>query len=259
MFAKYQGMSTSHTTSRLILGQSAAVPVPPVASFAPVAEDGLDESRRTRRRRQARRSTDRRASDRRRENADILLAEQTRRIAADVHDLVMQDLCFALASARALEDDPAQATVVITAAERALAGAREVLSGLARQDRKPVVQAVEACVRAAARDTPLTFESSGVAADVQPDLPTLEALVHIAREAVTNAVKHSSPDRVAVVLEHDDEWRLQVHDTGRGFDVASAGSGFGLDSMRARVRMLGGSLRVTSAVGCGTIVEVHLP
>ena len=55
------------------------------------------------------------------------LAQERGRIAADVHDLVMQDLAFALAAARTLADDPAlaqRALAVVEASERALAGAR---------------------------------------------------------------------------------------------------------------------------------------
>ena len=191
------------------------------------------------------------------------LAEERLRVAADVHDLIMQDLSFALATARTLTDDPVsapQASIVVAAAERALAGARDVLGGLISQGRKPVVETVETVVRAAARSVPLTFDSTGVPASSQPDQRTLETLVHVGREAVTNAVKHADPPRVEVLLVHGDEWRLQVCDQGRGFDVAGAGGGFGLESMQRHAHALGGSLRVMSALGAaGTTVEVVLP
>jgi NarL family two-component system sensor histidine kinase LiaS len=83
--------------------------------------------------------------------------------------------------------------------------------------------------------------------------------VHIGREAVTNAIKHADPDAIEVVLEYGDEWRLQVHDEGRGFDASRAVHGFGLESMRERAYALGGSLRITSVAGRGTTVEAVLP
>ncbi|MCL2769925.1 MAG: histidine kinase, partial [Solirubrobacterales bacterium] len=61
------------------------------------------------------------------------LAEERRRMAADVHDLIMQELSFALTNARALVDDPKlapQARAVVAAAERALGGARDVVANL---------------------------------------------------------------------------------------------------------------------------------
>jgi signal transduction histidine kinase len=190
------------------------------------------------------------------------LAQERRRIAADVHDLVMQDLAFALGTARTLADDPisgSQASIVVVAGERALAGARQVVDDLMTRDRLPVVEAVEASVRTAARNMPLSFDAGGVPAGVQPDQPTLDALVHIGREAVTNATKHAVPTAIEVVLEHADEWRLRVRDDGRGCDADDADGGFGLDSMKRCAHALGGSLRVASAPATGTTVEAILP
>jgi signal transduction histidine kinase len=190
------------------------------------------------------------------------LARERQRMAADVHDLIMQDLSFALANARTLVDDPTrgtQASTIVSAGERALAGARNVLSGLAEHDSQPITEAVEASVRTAARHTPLTFRASGSSTTVQPDESTRYALVHIAREAVTNAVKHARPGAIEVVLERDDEWHLHVRDDGRGFDAAGYREGFGLASMRHQAEALGGTLRVRSADRDGTTVEASLP
>ena len=204
------------------------------------------------------------------------LVRERHRIAADVHDLIMQDLALALANARTLVDDPArapQASTVVTAGERALAGARNVVSGLTEsdpmesvlleRDTRPIAQAVEASVRAAARHTPLTFDAQRAPTSAELDRPTRDALVHIAREAVTNAVKHASPNTIEVVLEHAGQWRLTVRDDGRGFDetptAALAVGGFGLPSMRQCAHALGGAVHVGSAAGEGTTVEAVIP
>jgi signal transduction histidine kinase len=190
------------------------------------------------------------------------LAQERGRIAADVHDLVMQDLAFALAAARTLADDPAlaqRALAVVEASERALAGARGVVDGLVRRDRPSVIEVVRGSVTTAARHVPVTFESRGVDAGSQLDRHTLDALVHIGREAVTNAVKHAHPDSIEVVLEHADEWRLNVSDHGRGFDVAAVRSGFGVESMRRQAQALGGRLELSSHPGRGTTVEAVIP
>jgi signal transduction histidine kinase len=195
------------------------------------------------------------------ELAETLAAERCR-MAADVHDLIMQDLSFALATARTLARDPAsaaQASIMVAAGERALAGARDIVGGLVSRDRKPVIEAVETVVLRAARNVPLTFDAKGVPAAAQPDQPTLDTLVHIGREAVTNAHKHADPLVVEVVLEYAEEWRLQVRDHGRGFDTAKTGGGFGLASMQRHAQALGGSLLLTSAAGVGTTVEAVLP
>jgi signal transduction histidine kinase len=203
-----------------------------------------------------------RERDRERRATADALAQERRRIAADVHDLIMQDLALALATARALADDPARATLastVIAASERALAGAHQIVSDLTARARQPVVEAVEDSVRTAARRLPLSFHASGVPAGVQPDQPTLDTLVHIGREAVTNAVKHATPPAIAVVLEYGEEWRLQVRDDGCGFDTSDVSPGFGLESMTRQAHELGGSLHLSSAPGAGTTVEAILP
>jgi signal transduction histidine kinase len=190
------------------------------------------------------------------------LAHERRRVAADVHDLIMQDLSLALANARALAADPAcspQVGSVISANERALAGARVLIDGLTERDRRPIAEVVEASVRGAARRIPLTFRAELAQTCPDADEPTRDTLVHIAREAVTNAVKHARASSIEVTLEREDEWLLRVRDDGRGFEDAGEGEGFGLGSMRRHAEALGGVLRIHSGDHGGTTVEASLP
>ena len=82
------------------------------------------------------------------------------------------------------------------------------------------------------------------------------------REAVRNAVKH----RMLAHRGGPRGTRRGVHglveDDGEGFDPeaveeATPSWGVGLGSMRERLEMLGGSLRVDSEPGAGTKVEVR--
>jgi signal transduction histidine kinase len=210
------------------------------------------------------------------------LEQERQRVAADVHDLIMQDLSLALANARTLahgrSDESwaqphghpggSQASVVVSAGERALAGARAVVGSLTELSsrptavslqRPPIVQAIEASAQAAARSTRLVFDAAGVPGSARADGPTRAALLHVAREAVTNATKHASPNAIEVTLRYTDRWCLTVRDEGEGFDAADADNGFGLTSMRAQAHALGGVLRVSSAADRGTTVEVILP
>jgi signal transduction histidine kinase len=53
-----------------------------------------------------------------------------------------------------------------------------------------------------------------------------------------------------------------VSDAGRGFTVEEAtktGEGIGLSSMRERVQLLGGTLRLSSLLGHGTTVDISIP
>jgi signal transduction histidine kinase len=203
----------------------------------------------------------RRLADRR-QAPEAPLSQERRRIAADVHDLIMQDVSFALATARAIAGDPAlaerHAAAAVAAGERALAGARAVVNGLAGRDRRDTIPCVRESVLTAARGTPLTLETQAPE-ESQADQPTTDALVHIGREAVTNAVKHARASTIHVAISRPDEWHLRISDDGCGFDAAATAPGFGLQSARRQAEELGGRLRLTSVAGEGTIVEVFLP
>jgi two-component system, NarL family, sensor kinase len=93
-----------------------------------------------------------------------------------------------------------------------------------------------------------------------------ELLVVVARELMTNVVKHSGARRVVVSVAADSEQiELQVRDDGRGFDAvarpqsALLAGHIGLASSEQRVRSAGGELVVSSRPGAGTTVRVTLP
>ncbi len=90
------------------------------------------------------------------------------------------------------------------------------------------------------------------------------ALFRVAQEAVTNVVKHARATLVTVRLEFDaDEVQLSVEDNGCGFDPAALGHAgrpsWGLLGMEERASLLGGRMRLCSAPGEGTSVEVAIP
>ena len=194
--------------------------------------------------------------------SEARLAQERQRVAAELHDLVMQDISFALARARTIAADPRLASRhaedAVAAGERAMAGARAIVESLAVRKRTSVIELFETSVRAAARDTPVSVDLP-VAPGAEPDLPTSDALVHIGREAVTNAVKHAGPTRVQVLLTREDEWHLSVTDDGCGFAEDGVVAGFGLNSLRRSAESLGGTFSISTAPGRGTRIEVSLP
>jgi two-component system, NarL family, sensor kinase len=95
--------------------------------------------------------------------------------------------------------------------------------------------------------------------------PHDELIVVLARELLSNAVKHSGAANVVVTVAADAEWiELEVRDDGRGFDPARRAASLvdghiGLASSEQRVRSAGGRLVVSSAPGAGTTVQASLP
>ena len=92
-----------------------------------------------------------------------------------------------------------------------------------------------------------------------------ELIVVLARELLSNAVKHSGAAHVGVTVAADSERiELEVRDDGRGFDPSRRAAALldghiGLASSEQRVRSAGGELVVSSAPGSGTTVQATLP
>jgi len=87
-------------------------------------------------------------------------------------------------------------------------------------------------------------------------------LFRVLQEALQNVVKHSAATRVVVQIREDSgEIRLDISDSGRGFDVAAAleGNGLGLTSMRERIRLVNGTIAIDSKPMAGTTIRVRVP
>jgi signal transduction histidine kinase len=89
-------------------------------------------------------------------------------------------------------------------------------------------------------------------------------LFRIIQEALSNARRHAAASCVQVSFEKQDPLvRIHVQDNGQGFDpalaVSDGSSHFGLRIMQERAEQMGGSLRVQSAPGAGTCIEVDVP
>jgi signal transduction histidine kinase len=109
---------------------------------------------------------------------------------------------------------------------------------------------------------------AGVALELNLD-PALDRLpaaletacFRIVQEAVTNALRHAGPRRIAVeVSRAGDAVHLIVKDDGCGFDVAGTraaapGTSFGLAGIEERAMLAGGRVEFRSRAGSGT--EVH--
>lgn len=92
------------------------------------------------------------------------------------------------------------------------------------------------------------------------------ALLRVVEEALANVRAHSGATTAQVVVSVGQTYlRAEVHDDGRGFDVARAfadavqSGSLGLSGMAERVRLLGGRLEVHSRPGGPTTVSAVIP
>ena len=90
--------------------------------------------------------------------------------------------------------------------------------------------------------------------------PVPLVMFRVLQEALQNVARHSGAGRVEVsLLTEGDEIRLHVKDRGKGFDPVQLSDGLGLVSMRERLRLVGGKIKISSAPGLGTEIEAAVP
>ncbi len=72
------------------------------------------------------------------------------------------------------------------------------------------------------------------------------------KDSHNEATKHEEHSPQSVVL-------LRVQDNGKGFDIAQTVDGNGIVNMRERAALFGATLRLRSAIGTGTCIELEMP
>jgi signal transduction histidine kinase len=217
---------------------------------------------------------------------DARVAERTR-IARDLHDTLLGSfnglLLHLEAVAVLFQTRPAEAKQTldstIALAARAINEGREAVQGLRSSLAEPN-DLVEAIGRLAEEIPPARARREpGAGSEPQPMAfrlvvegvrrrlhPIVRGEVYrIATEALRNAFQHSHGTQVEVELRyHVRQFRLRIRDDGRGVDpqiLTSRGreGHFGLKGMHERAELVGGKLRMWSAGGAGTELEVTIP
>ncbi len=161
------------------------------------------------------------------------------------------------------------------AARGRIEGAMERLEGVIKQLRNHVLalkpqeasatlpEALAALLEQARAHTLLDTELSVQGLDaVEVPQPLTEDLVHIAREAVSNVVRHARAGRVWITLQAAVGFvELEIIDNGSGFDTRAMHTPEhqGLRDMRNRALALGGRVTIQSELGGGATVRVRIP
>ncbi len=159
--------------------------------------------------------------------------------------------------------------------DKTLVRADDVLLGVVRELRAAIFElhphvldeaGLEAAVRQVAE---VAARRAGFELTLElDDLPPRASdrlLFSVARELLTNVVKHAEAHRVTVTLRDvDGERALSVRDDGTGFDGAVlaqrlAQGHIGLASQRVRLESAGGGLEIEPAPGGGTLASARVP
>jgi signal transduction histidine kinase len=191
---------------------------------------------------------------------------------------------------RELHDETGQALMVI----RLYLGMLEsYLSGRApktriRETLAVVDRAIEGLRRIIGRLAPLVLQELGLVAAIRKEAKDLAkgtgvktrvaisrdvgrlagdveaAIYRVVQEALHNVAKHARAGSVNIHMSRDgDDVLLLIEDDGIGFTsrrpLNPQRPAFGLAGMRERISMLGGTVKIISAKGSGTRLEIRVP
>jgi PAS domain S-box-containing protein len=195
--------------------------------------------------------------------------DERRRIARDLHDDVNQRLALLSVQMELLnEESDVEAGA---RSGRIAAQLREMCSDVhklshqlhpAKVDQLGLVTAAKSLCDDLAKQSGLHIEFSArnVPADVATDISL--CMYRVIQESLRNVVRHSHATAARVELNGETHGlRLTITDQGQGFDTNEAKhtGGLGLVSMRERIRLLQGTIAVSSSPGQGTQVEATVP
>lgn len=160
--------------------------------------------------------------------------EEVRLLAHTMHPRVLDDLGLVAALRRLARETSAHASSYGSAAGEGGMQETVLVNVIAREGNDRIIPAVTASV-----------------------------LYRVAQEAVQNARRHAGPKHIEIRVWTDgDTAMLEVSDDGIGFDpeaVRPDQAGIGLFTIRERVALVDGELRVTSRPGGGTSVVASVP
>lgn len=205
---------------------------------------------------------------------ELAISDERARIAREIHDGVAQSLAFAALKldivTRQLRTDPDKAESEVKAATTLL---REQIKEVRRSifalrpidlERYGLLETVRRYVADFGEQNNIRSTLS-VSGDINLSPGDEAVLFRILQESLNNVAKHARAREVNVTLHGADRVHLRVQDDGAGFDpqeasgrVSTAG-GLGLTQMRERLEARGGTYKISSASGQGTVIEAQMP
>ena len=207
--------------------------------------------------------------------SELVMAEERerKRISVALHDEVAQTLAAARMRIDLLRSKPGDDD-----SRRALDEAQQLLVQAIRETRSlmtdisnPVLYdmglqvAVQSLTEEVKARNGISFSSSfsGSLKALDQDMEVM--IFQVLKELVQNIVKHSGARKASIhIVEEKSDIRVVVADDGLGFDAGNVGTvgvdgGFGLFSIRERVKSYNGKIKIESEPGKGSEVTVILP
>ena len=199
---------------------------------------------------------------------------ERRRISAELHDslgqrliLIKNHALFLLRpGAEKLSDMERKQTIedISDEAAHAIEETRTISYNLRpfQLDRLGLAKAIEALVRSASRATQIKFTTHLDEIDDSFPEDLRINFYRIVQEAVNNIIKHSNATEADITVKrYEDRILLSIRDNGNGLALEPKGvspvgkGGFGLTGIKERAAVLGGTVRMQSSPGFGTLLS----
>lgn len=200
----------------------------------------------------------------------LAAGERDRKLVAyEIHDTILQDVIGSLMFLDAARENPgaenenAQRLDQVRKLLRdCIDEARRMINGLRPLiiDEQGIAGAVDYLVNEfIGRGLEIRFTHSMHSERLAADLES--AVFRIVQEALTNLERHSQSRKGLVTIsDADGTLHVEIRDFGVGFNPDAVAEGhYGLEGIKQRARLAGGSATITSAKSKGTSVKVELP
>lgn len=205
---------------------------------------------------------------------ELAVLQERERIARDMHDAVGHRLTVATVmlegAERLVKDDSERASQLLRTSQEQVRKGLEELRGAVRAlliqevNKQPLARTLEELVEIYGRaaDGEVRFEAG--AELPEPDNDRKSVIVRTAQEALTNALKHAAAREVILRLDFvAGEYRLTCEDDGRGLarttDSTRSAGGFGIESLKVRADVHGGTVELADSPSGGAILKLALP
>jgi signal transduction histidine kinase/streptogramin lyase len=195
------------------------------------------------------------------------------RIAQDLHDTLLQGLLsaslqLAVANSEISAGAPAKPLVerVFQLLRQMIDEGRKAVRGLrtGHSDPDDLERAFAQIPQDLAADERIKYQFivEGAVRSLRPLIR--DEVYRIGREALANAFRHAEASVIETVFDYaQDRFRIVVRDNGRGIDPDVLRCGrdghWGLAGMRERSEKIGAQLKVLSAIGAGTEIDLTVP
>ena len=186
--------------------------------------------------------------------------EERQRIARELHGDIGQRLSLLIMELDLLnQKGPAEKTAERAAFVKVLRQAEEIATGVHQLSHRLHTSKLQhlglkAALKELCQQQSPRMPVDLVVENVPEAMPMEIALCfyRIAQEALTNAARHRGASGVMIsVTRRNGLFRMQIKDSGNGFDPSLPSDGVGLASMRERLRLIGGKFRASSTIGDG--------